>query len=371
MPPLNRRRLDCADECARYHFLYALHASRIVTRGFDDGLPCGDDDARAVVPRFGEINNSKRTSIMTLSMAHVISRRTGLIGLVIGIACASFAVSVFAQGPAPATRPATSPSRAPLNPNLPTLFVVGDSTASNGPRAGWGDPLADYFDLTKINVANRALGGRSSRSFITEGHWADALKEMKAGDYVLVQMGQNDGGGNLAALDTGRARGSLAGIGEETREITMPTTGPLEPPPPGTKEVVHTFGWYLRKYVNDTKAKGATPILMSLTGKDIWDNGKNRHPYDKYPEWTEAVAKAENVAYMDFNTIMGEQFDKWGQEKVHALFRDTTHTNEAGADVNAQGVIAGLKSMNSPLVSCLSEKGKAVEPYKPAAKPAQ
>src|SRR5688572_10102523 len=82
-----------------------------------------------------------------------------------------------------AAPPTTQISRAPLNPALPTLFVVGDSTASTGLRSGWGDPLADYFDPAKINARNRALAGRSSRSFIYEGHWADLLKEMKAGDY--------------------------------------------------------------------------------------------------------------------------------------------------------------------------------------------
>jgi lysophospholipase L1-like esterase len=259
--------------------------------------------------------------------------------------------------------PSTAPSHRPLNPDLPTLFVVGDSTASNGARNGWGDPLADYFDLSKINVRNAALGGRSSRSFISEGHWADVLKDLKPGDYVLVQMGQNDGG----SLDTGRARGSLPGVGEESKEVTMPTAGPIEPPPPGTKEVVHTFGWYLRKYVNDTKAKGATPILMSLTAKDIFDNGKNRHPYDKYPEWTQAVAKSENVTFMPYTEIMGEKFDEMGQEKVHPMFSDQTHTRAAGADLNAAGVVSGLKWLKSPLVQYLNDKGNAVEEWKPKA----
>jgi lysophospholipase L1-like esterase len=259
--------------------------------------------------------------------------------------------------------PSTAPSHRPLNPDLPTLFVVGDSTASNGARNGWGDPLADYFDLSKINVRNAALGGRSSRSFISEGHWADVLKDLKPGDYVLVQMGQNDGG----SLDTGRARGSLPGVGEQSKEVTMPTAGPIEPPPPGTKEVVHTFGWYLRKYVNDTKAKGATPILMSLTAKDIFDNGKNRHPYDKYPEWTQAVAKSENVTFMPYTEIMGEKFDEMGQEKVHPMFSDQTHTRAAGADLNAAGVVSGLKWLKSPLVQYLNDKGNAVEEWKPKA----
>ena len=104
---------------------------------------------------------------------------------------------------------------------------------------------------------------------------------------------------------------------------------------------------------------------MSLTAKDLWTaDGKNRRPYDKYPEWTEAVAKSEGIAFMDFINIMGEKFDTMGREKVHALYpRDTTHTNEAGADLNAAGVVAGLKAMNSPLVKYLSEKGKAVPAY--------
>lgn len=274
-------------------------------------------------------------------------------------------IGAQARAQAPAANPAAAQiSHAPLNPALPTLFVVGDSTASNGPRNGWGDPFADYFDSARINVRNRALGGRSSRSFISEGHWKDVMAELKAGDVVLIQWGQNDGG---TQYDTARARASLPGLGEETKEVLMPTTGPIEPPPAGTHEVVHTFGWYLRKYIADVKSKGATPILMSLTAKDIFDNGKNRHPYDKYPEWTEAVAKSENVQYMDFNKMMGEQFDALGQEKVHAMFpRDNTHTNEVGADKNAAGVVAGLKFLNAPIVKFVNEKGAAVAAYQPA-----
>jgi hypothetical protein len=58
----------------------------------------------------------------------------------------------------------------PANPALPTLFIVGDSTAkSNAPLRGWGSEIGAFFDPTKINVVNRAIGGRSSRTFITEG----------------------------------------------------------------------------------------------------------------------------------------------------------------------------------------------------------
>ncbi len=57
----------------------------------------------------------------------------------------------------------------PINTNLPTLFIAGDSTASNVDHRGWGDPFADYFDLSKINVANRARAGRSARTVLEEG----------------------------------------------------------------------------------------------------------------------------------------------------------------------------------------------------------
>ena len=128
----------------------------------------------------------------------------------------------------------------------PTLFIVGDSTVKNSTpgQQGWGDPLIKLFDATKINVENHAIGGRSSRTFQTEGRWDRILDAAKAGDFVLVQMGHNDGG----SLDDPRARrGSLPGIGEETREIDNPITK--------KHEVVHTYGWYLHKYIADARAQ--------------------------------------------------------------------------------------------------------------------
>src|SRR6185437_10042165 len=90
------------------------------------------------------------------------------------------------------------------SPALPSIIVVGDSTANNNADGGlgWATPFAEYFDPTKVNVLNRARGGRSSRTFQTEGLWDKSLAEIKAGDYVLIQFGHNDGG----PLDTDRAR---------------------------------------------------------------------------------------------------------------------------------------------------------------------
>src|SRR6266700_937385 len=89
--------------------------------------------------------------------------------------------AAIAQSPSPSTPdapPQTSVTQnAPLNPALPTLFIVGDSTARNQADLGWGDHFAHYFDTARINVANRAIAGRSSRTFIREGVWDRVLAE--------------------------------------------------------------------------------------------------------------------------------------------------------------------------------------------------
>src|SRR5262249_17451055 len=119
----------------------------------------------------------------------------------------------------------------------PTAFLVGDSTVKTNTRGqqGWGDRLAGHLHPTKVKVANRALGGRSSRTFLTEGLWARVLADVRPGDFLLIQFGHNDGG----SLSQGRARASLKGTGQETQEVTLEATG--------NKEVVHTYGWYIRK----------------------------------------------------------------------------------------------------------------------------
>src|SRR5687767_3696886 len=100
--------------------------------------------------------------------------------------------------------------------NLPTLFLIGDSTVKVGTKGqmGWGEQLAKYFDATKIKIDNRARGGRSSRTFLTEGLWDTILKEMKAGDFVLMQFGHNDGGANYTG---DRGRSSLKGKGDDIK----------------------------------------------------------------------------------------------------------------------------------------------------------
>lgn len=239
------------------------------------------------------------------------------------------------------------------NPNLPTIFVVGDSTANNNANGarGWGDPFIDYFDAEKINVSNRARGGRSSRTFITEGLWDKVLGEMKRGDFVLIQFGHNDAG---AINDATRARGSLPGLGEETQEIDNLLTK--------QREVVHSYGWYMRKMIADTKAKGATPIVLSLTVRNIWKDGHVERGPGKFSPWAAEVAKSQHVTFIDVTTLIADRYEELGEEKIKELFAtDHTHTSPAGAELNASLVVAGLKMLKDKVLNrYLSAKGKAV-----------
>lgn len=240
-----------------------------------------------------------------------------------------------------------SPSTAP-NPKLPTLFLIGDSTVRNGRgdgaggQWGWGDLIGPFFDQSKINIVNSAIGGRSSRTYMTDGHWDQVLGRLKPGDFVIMQFGHNDGG---EINDTSRARGTLRGIGDETQEIDNLLTK--------THEVVHTYGWYLRKFTADIRARGATPIICSLIPRKIWKDGKIVRNTDTYAGWAADVARAEHVALVDLNEIIALKYDELGPDKVEPLFADPhTHTSLAGAQLNARCVVEGLRSLKpNPLAA--------------------
>jgi lysophospholipase L1-like esterase len=268
------------------------------------------------------------------------------------------AIPAVAQAPAtPDAPPQTAVAQnAPLNPKLPTLFLVGDSTARNQADLGWGDHFAHYFDTAKINIANRAKAGRSSRSYYNEGLWDNVLKEMKAGDFVLIQMGHNDGGGD--PQNDPKNRSSLKGLSDETVEvpITHPfSTGPLAGK---TSESVHTYGWYLRKFITDTRAKQATPILLTVTIRNIWANdadGKLHIERDMgYRDYEYKLGAYEGVPIIDMATVEADRLEALGPEKTALLFPiDHTHTSAEGAERNAESVVIALRNAHSPLVSYL------------------
>jgi rhamnogalacturonan acetylesterase len=244
------------------------------------------------------------------------------------------------------------PRRAPLNPALPTIFIVGDSTASNGPNLGWGSHLGDYFDLTKVNVANRAIAGRSSRSYMDEGHWDSTLAEIKAGDFVMLQWGQNDGG-DLGGQGSKNARGDLKGDGDATQDV-MQTTGPKS----GQAETIHTYGWYNRKYVADILAKGATPMFLSMTIHNSWKpdaSGTLHVALDmRFGPVMWKIAQENHLAFIDMAPVDATRMEAAGKEKASLWFPiDYVHTSPEGADLNAQSVVIALEIAKNPLVKYL------------------
>jgi len=250
-----------------------------------------------------------------------------------------------------------------LDSDLPTLFIAGDSTAapnSDPEKQGWGEPFASLFDSTKVNVANRARGGRSSRTFITAGHWAKLLADLKVDDLVLIQFGRNDDGAvNREPPESDRplrARGSLPGLGDETEAIDNVVTG--------KHEVVRTFGAYLREMIGDVRARGATPVLMSLTVRDSWLEGKVERGSGKYRQWTREIAAESELGFIDLTRLVADAYQELGEPAAKTFFTaDYVHTNDEGARLNAALALSGLKGLHRGAVELdpwLNSTGVAV-----------
>ena len=236
----------------------------------------------------------------------------------------------------------------------PSIFIAGNSTAAPGAgerQQGWGVPFADYFDTTKVNVVNRARGGRSSRTFVAEGLWERLLADVKPGDVVLIEFGHNDGG---AINDTLRARGSIPGLADDSVVIDNLLTR--------KREVVRSFGWYMRKMIAETKAKGATPIVLSLTVRNRWQNGQIERGSGRYGQWSAQVAREAGVRFIDLTNLVADQLQTMGEERTKAMYaQDYAHFNAEGADLHARTVVAALKALRPSLVrDFLSPKGAAV-----------
>lgn len=222
-----------------------------------------------------------------------------------------------------------------------SIFLIGDSTVRNqsGPGGpgqwGWGTFLQDFFDTAKVAVHNQAMAGRSTRTFVKEGRWEKVLESLNPGDYVIMQFGHNEG----SQPDTTRAgyRGVLKGTGNETKELIWPDDTP---------ETVYTYGWYLQKFVEEAKQKGAHPIVASMIPRNKFQDNDVERADNDYGKWAKEVARKTGVNFIDLNTLVADQYDQWGPEVVKGLFeKDHTHTNEAGARINAWTVIQGLKSL--------------------------
>ena len=218
----------------------------------------------------------------------------------------------------------------------PTVYVIGDSTASIYtadlfPRTGWAQPLQDYFTPACATIQDKALSGRSSKSFFDEGDWTPIKAAIRAGDYVLIQFGHND---------------------EKTDD-------PLRFTDPFT-----TYEMYLSIYIDDTIAKGATPILLTSINRNSWSNGVLNDTHGNYPVAVRQLAAAKKVALVDATALTKTYFQRIGQAATTLLFMDLapgqfpnyptgntddTHLQEVGARTIAQMILADMYRQAFPV----------------------
>lgn len=232
----------------------------------------------------------------------------------------------------------------------PVVFITGDSTVKNTDSDedgmwGWGAVATEIFNTKKITVHNAAMAGRSCRTFLREGRWEKVYNDLKPGDFVLIQFGHNDAGNELA---TGKARNDLKGTADESKVFRVRNDQEVR------NEVVYTFGWYLRKMIDDVRQKGATPILVSLTPRNEWPGGKIERRNDSFGQWYREVVEQTGVEFVDLHNISADAFDELGRDASAEYFKkDHTHTSKKGARLNAQSIAKGLRQNKSKLAKYL------------------
>jgi len=252
------------------------------------------------------------------------------------------------------SRPAPGSTR---QGNNPVLFLIGNSTMRNGTKGdgsngqwGWGFYANQYFDGRKISVENQALGGMSTRTFYNQ-LWPAVREALQPGDWVIVSIGHNDNG----PFFEGRARAVIPGIADTLLVGTVKETGKVD--------TVYSYGGYMRKYVSEIRAKGAHPILMSLTPRDAYDEKTGKIVRKPNSQWLEAVSKELNVPYIDLNELSGRKLDSYSRwkEQYH-FFGDHIHTSKYGAEMNACSAAEGLMACSHPDLATLKAMMLNVEP---------
>ena len=245
----------------------------------------------------------------------------------------------------------------------PVLFLVGNSTmrtgtlgnGSNG-QWGWGFYAHEYYDEDKITVENHALGGTSPRTFYTL-LWKPVLEAVRKGDYVFLELGHNDNG----PIDSIRARSSYRPDGKlEIREDSISIYNKVTQ----QQETIYTFGGYLRRFIREVRAKGATPVLFTLTPRNDYEPDDPKRIQRKLADFTPAIfaiGKETNTPVIDLNDISATKLEQYGPWKTnYHFYLDKIHTSAYGARMNAQSAAEGILASDDPqlafLKTCLSDK---------------
>ncbi len=271
------------------------------------------------------------------------------------------------------------------------VHTIGDSTmATYDPNTtvtrGWGQMFQQFFK-GDVTVNNRAKNGASSKSFYKESaYWQSVKKQIEPGDYVLIQFAHNDEKSN--GCDGDELKAYYQSIGDEAKANACDYRGTT---------ASGTYKDYLRKYVEETRALGATPVLVGaicrkyFDGSTIRRNGRHDlgdkfdkieggklttgnkvaaddHTYD-YPYQMQEVAKELGVQYLDLTTATKELYESYGDAKANALLFDgngSTHTSAMGATLIARLAAqlmqkAGILTENINLTSDLSVNPSTVD----------
>ena len=250
----------------------------------------------------------------------------------------------------------------------PVVFFTGDSTVKNADSEddgmwGWASQASTVFDESKINLVNAARAGRSTRSFIREGLWEKVYNSLQPGDFVTIEFGHND----ICPITDKKGRGVIASAQDTMHVYHMEND---------TYALGYSFGWYLKKMIDDTREKGATPILVSLTPRNEWPGGKVERRNGSYGKWYQEVVEQTGVEFIDLHNLSADFLDKKFamkklpadkdkakekiaklKEKVQGIYfkKDHTHTSKLGAQMNANSFAKGLKQQKSSLANYLKK----------------
>ena len=236
-----------------------------------------------------------------------------------------------------------------------TVYLAGDSTMAEKrpdrrPETGWGEYLQQFFDESQVRIANRAINGRSTRSFMEEGSWKAIVDSLKPGDYVFIQFGHNDEAKDRADRYT--------------------------PPDDYRRNLI--------RMVREVRSKKASPVLFtSVRRRKFDDSGQLVDTHGEYPGLVLAVAAEEQVPVIDMHRTSGELLQRYGSDSSKALFlqlkpgehsnypagvTDNTHFRPLGAELMAQLAVDGIRASKLGLGAWLrSTPTRAVDAPAPGA----
>ena len=159
---------------------------------------------------------------------------------------------------------------------------------------------------------------------------------------MVIQFGHND----MGPVNRPPFRAELPGNGDDTDNLFMPDKRKYQ--------VIYSYGWYLRKFIDDVREKGGTPILVSLTPRNEWPHGKMERRDDSYGIWVRDVVRQTGVDFIDMHNITADFYDAIGPEATKPYYKnDHTHTSRSGAERNAKSFAQGLQQLNHPLAKYL------------------